>query len=977
MVSIQRKKGAPKSPTANFRTAVLAGVSLMTIAGLAMPAFAQTTQPSPGTGTGKGGANSDTMEDIIVTGIIGSLQRNLDIKREADGIVDAISAEDIGKFPDSNVAASMQRIPGVSISRGTSSMGGVPTSTGDATAITVRGFGPSFNETLFDGRVSASAASSGRGFDFSSVSSDFVGQIDVLKSPDASLSAGAIGATVNIKFPKPLEHSGFRATGSVSGSYASDADGASPNGAFLVSDTFAHDTFGILLAAGFNETQTLGNHVNSQGWIGTTSDKFGSLASGTPSGVPAWFIQDYGLYQEHSDTIRKSGRLALQWQPSDQLEITLNDDFQREDAHQNQYGYSIWFNSGALQNVKLNSNGSVTDFVQPNTPTDFQAQYNSQVLQNNLYGLNVKWTPTNNWKITVDAARSESWQNPGDQLTSLDADVGYGSCASGTCINTNNVGITGVAAGALPYPTVYGPNGDASHFTNGFIGSHVFPMSSTRNYNVIDQGKAEAEWKSGDTTIRFGMQYIDNKEDLSSYDTFTNSDWQAYSGYGPASGSPTGVALPQDWFTKTFSTSNFIPGFANNGNLPPQILMANPGQILNYLQSLGNPQTKNIPGFNYGCCTPPFDGTYRLILSPGSKRDIEEETFAPYVAATFKTQVADMPLKVNVGAREEITHVTSSGLGQTPTAFTVTPGDKTAFTVAYGPVTTVSGTNNYQFLLPNLDLTLGVTDDLQVRFNASRTLTRPPLNNMTPVYSISTQRVGTVSASGGNPQLMPYLSDNVDIGAEYYYQRNSYVAIDGFMKSVTNFVVGGTSQKSFAGVLDPTTGKDVQYAYSTYLNGPSAQVYGLEMSIQHVFDDTGFGFQANATVVGTDKPYDPNNLSVSGFAVTGLANSANFVGFYDKYGFQARVAVNWRDEYLDHFGQAQGGSIYGSEPTFVDAAWEVDFSTSYDINEYVSVYFEALNLTNETYSTHGRYKEQLLDAVAYGQRYTVGAHFKY
>ncbi|WP_211115215.1 TonB-dependent receptor [Nitrospirillum amazonense] len=963
-----------KSPAANFRTAVLASVSLITIAGLATPAFAQTTQPSPD----KGGANSDTMEDIIVTGIIGSLQRNLDIKREADGIVDAISAEDIGKFPDSNVAASMQRIPGVSISRGTSSMGGVPTSTGDATAITVRGFGPSFNETLFDGRVSASAASSGRGFDFSSVSSDFIGQIDVLKSPDASLSAGAIGATVNIKFPKPLEHSGFRAAGSVSGSYASDADGASPNGAILVSDTFAHDTFGILLAAGFNETQTLGNHVNSQGWIGTTSDKFGSLASGTPSGVPAWFIQDYGLYQEHSDTIRKSGRLALQWQPSDQLEITLNDDFQREDAHQNQYGYSIWFNSGNLQNVKLNSNGSVVDFVQPNTPTDFQAQYNSQVLENNLYGLNIKWTPTNNWKITVDAARSESWQNPDGQLTSLDADVGYGYCnKAGVCTNTNNVGITGVGAGSLPYPTVYGPNGDTSHFTNGFIGSHVFPMSSTRNYNVIDQGKAEAEWKSGDTTIRFGMQYIDNKENLASYDTFTNSDWQAYSGYGPASGSPTGVALPQDWFTKTFSTANFIPGFANNGNLPPQILMANPGQILNYLQGLGNPQTKNIPGFNTGCCTPPFDGTYRLILSPGSLRNIEEETFAPYLAATFKTQVADMPLKVNMGVREEITHVISSGLGQSPTAFRVTPGDPTAFTIDYGPTSTFSATNNYQYMLPNLDLTLGVTDDLQVRFNASRTLTRPPLNYMTPTYSIGTQRVGTVSASGGNTALMPYLSDNLDLGAEYYYQRNSYVSIDGFMKSVSNFIIGNTAQKTFAGVIDPTTGAPVQYSFSSYINSPTAQVYGLEMAIQHVFGDTGFGFQANATVVGTDKPYDPNNLAVSNFAVTGLANSANFVGFFDKYGFQARIAVNWRDEYLDHFGQAQGGSIYGSEPTFVDPAWEVDFSTSYDINEYVSVYFEALNLTNETYSTHGRYKEQLLDAVAYGQRYTFGAHFKY
>ncbi|MDE1146155.1 MAG: TonB-dependent receptor [Azospirillaceae bacterium] len=941
----------------------------MTISVIASPALAQQTDPNAK------GTDPDEISEIVVTGIIGSLQRNMDIKREAEGLVDAISAEDIGKFPDSNVAASMQRIPGVSISRGTSSMGGVPTSTGDATAITVRGFGPSFNETLFDGRVSASAASSGRGFDFSSVSSDFVGQIDVLKSPDATLSAGAIGATVNIKFPKPLDHSGLKIAGSVSGSYGTDADGASPNGALLVSDTFAHDTFGILVAAGYNETQTLGNHVNTQGWIGTTAGQFAS-APGVNPNTPAWFIQDYGIYQEHSDTTRKSARLALQWQPSDKLEVTLNDDFQREDSHQNQYGYSIWFNAGSLNDVKLNQNGSVTSFVQNNTPTDFQAQYNAEVLQNNLYGLNVKWTPTDTIKVTIDGARSEAWQNPGGQLTSLDADVGYGSCASGTCINTNNVGIIGIAPGSLPYPTVWGPGGNTAQFTNGFIGSHVLPMTSTQNYNVIDQAKVEGEWHSGDVSIRFGTQYIDNKEDLSSYTSFANNDWQAYSGYGPASGSTSGVALPQSWFSKTFSTANFIPGFANNGNLPPQILQFNPYQVLNYLQSLGNPQTKTIAGANTTCCTPAFDGIYRMILDPGSKRDIEEETVAPYLAATVKTKIADMPLRINLGVREEITHVTSAGLGQTPTAFTVSPGDKTAFTVAYGPVAAVSGTNNYQYLLPNLDLTLGVTDDLQVRFNASRTLTRPPLNDMTPVYSLTTQRVGTVSASGGNPSLLPYLSDNLDLSAEYYYQRNSYVSLDGFVKSVSNFVVGGTSQKTFAGVTDPTTGSDVQYSYSTYVNGPTAQIYGLEMAIQHVFDDSGFGFQANATIVGTNKPYNPNDLSVSGFAVTGLANSANFVGFYDKYGFQARVSVNWRDEYLDHFGQQQGGSIYGSEPTFVDPAWEVDFSTSYDVDEHFSVYFEALNLTNETYSTHGRYKEQLLDAVAYGQRYTLGFHFK-
>ena len=117
-------------------------------------------------------------------------------------------------------------------------------------------------------------------------------------------------------------------------------------------------------------------------------------------------------------------------------------------------------------------------------------------------------------------------------------------------------------------------------------------------------------------------------------------------------------------------------------------------------------------------------------------------------------------------------------------------------------------------------------------------------------------------------------------------------------------------------------------------------------------------------------------MTTSGFAVTGLADSANLVGFYEKAGFQARVALNWRDEYLDHFGQQQNGGRFGTEPTFVNASTTVDFSTSWQFTPSMDVYFEALNLTDETYSTHGRFKEQVLDIVDFGRRYTLGVHFR-
>ena len=149
--------------------------------------------------------SSNDIETVTSTGLISSLQRNLEIKRNAPGLVDAISAEDVGKFPDVDIAAALQHVPGITVSRA---------SNGTQTGITVRGFGPQFNQTLQDGRMATSA--SGRTFDFSTEGADFVSQVDVNKTPDASLSSGAIGATVNIKYPKPFDHPGFRIVGSAS-----------------------------------------------------------------------------------------------------------------------------------------------------------------------------------------------------------------------------------------------------------------------------------------------------------------------------------------------------------------------------------------------------------------------------------------------------------------------------------------------------------------------------------------------------------------------------------------------------------------------------------------------------------------------------------------------------------------------------------------------------------------------------------------
>jgi iron complex outermembrane recepter protein len=978
------------------------GASTLTWSALSAPSNA--AGPAAGPATGPTNAVDTELTEITVTGYRASIQQSLDIKRNSDGIVDAISAEDIGKFPDSNLATAMERIPGVTVSRAAVALTGTggTSSGGGSTQITVRGFGPQFNETLFDGRQVPTALGntiSARGFDFGSLGSDFVGQVDVLKTPDASLSSGSIGATVNIKYPKPFDHLGLQLAGSVSGNESTGENKAKPNAGVLFSDTFADDRFGILIDGAYADSVVRGNHINVQGWEGGNPGQTppgglapcqlagaapcpyppGSpptgvtpVASATPS-IKDWFIQDYGIYQEHTEDKRIGGRLVLQARPVDGVELTLDDNYSQEKLVQQQYGFSAWFNNGALTNVTQAPDGTVTSFVQTGTPTDFQAQINQAVIQNNTVGFNVKWDASEHASYLFDAYTAIAKLNPAGQY-GVDSDVGYGNGPNGT-----SLGIVVPGGHNLPYPVGYGPGGDAANFVNpAYIGSHVVVESYNQNKDSINQFKLEGRWGDESVKFKYGLQFTHDHEQLRQF-TDLPYTWQMYAGYGPKPIGSGGVApIPANLISNTFSTgSNFINGWGNGGRLPPAIIAANGWAVLNYLQSL------NGAGQNVGACSnlsgpTPCTGKYIMYQNLGGSQDVTENTVSPYLNMATTVKVVDLPLKVNLGVRYENTHVISAGVSSLPTgALYILPTDHTAYGFNPTPPIGITTKSDYRYMLPNIDLSLAVTDSVKVRFDASRTLTRAPLSYLTPDLNVPAgQRIGALNATGGNPTLLPFLSDNLDFGAEWYYAPNSYVSADGFVKEVTNFIVGGTRTQTINGVTLPDGVTPANFAVTSQVNGPSAEVRGLELSVQHVFGDSGFGLQANATFVSTNKPYDPNSTALSGFAVTGLANSYNFIPFYDKYGFQARVAVNHRAEYLQNFGQTQNNSQFGTEPTFVNAATYVDFSTSYEINKHFNVYFEALNLTDQAYATHGRFSEQVLDVVDTGRTFTLGIHAK-
>src|SRR3954471_14298425 len=374
-----------------IKTALASASGLLALAS-ALPAMGQATNTAA--------ANSQELEEVIVTGIRGSLQRNLDVKRESSGVVDTISAEDIGKFPDSNVAASLQRVPGVSIQRSGTR--------GEPTGITVRGFGGDFNETLYDGRR-ISTATGGRSVDFSTVGADFVGSLTVMKTPDVSLSASSIGATVNIAFPKPFDHPGMRLAASVSGSEQEEAGSVQPTAGVLFSDTFADDTLGLLADAIYTKRETDANRVFVSGWEGgkfapcqlTSVCNPGDLDDADKT-IVGWWQQQYGAEQSQVTDERIDGRIAFQWRPSDDTLLTLDDNFSRQRLETNTYGFGLWFGLNDLRSVQLDDNGTVTDYRQAGTPLELNGGTEHRELRTNQIGLNLKHSVSESLSLEAD-----------------------------------------------------------------------------------------------------------------------------------------------------------------------------------------------------------------------------------------------------------------------------------------------------------------------------------------------------------------------------------------------------------------------------------------------------------------------------------------------------------------------------------------------------------------------------------------------
>ena len=398
---------------------------------------------------------------------------------------------------------------------------------------------------------------------------------------------------------------------------------------------------------------------------------------------------------------------------------------------------------------------------------------------------------------------------------------------------------------------------------------------------------------------------------------------------------------------------------------------------------------------------------------------VEEETISLYVSTAWNFVVSDYDVQVNLGVRYEETDIVSPAKSRVAEQVYWAGGSEwiTQF-ASGGELVEVDFEGEYDLLLPMLDIKVDLSDDLVARASWGQTITRPTLGDMLGNLSLtSSPKLNSRSGSRGNPNLQPFKSTNIDLTLEYYYDEASYAAIGLFWKDVDDWIDNAEVKTTFEGLHDvylgqrwnsavaaitgrgeqatdsaiyneivangvgigennrilPDAATDplIEWTISSPENVGARKVNGIELSIQHLFGESGFGAGFNATFVDGDVEYDNYQLA-SQAVLSGLSDSANLQGFYEKDGLSVKVTGAWRDQYL--IGQGLPDA-QGAPPQYAEEYLQWDLSVNYEVNESMTVFFEGVNLTNETERTFSRFESQFLSAAQYGPRYTVG--FRY
>ncbi|GAB3021021.1 TonB-dependent receptor [Bowmanella dokdonensis] len=932
-------------------------------------------------------SSANEVEVIQVSGIRSSMIRAMDIKRSSDGVVDAISAEDIGKFPDTNLAESLQRITGVSIDR----------QNGEGSKVTVRGFGPDFNLVLLNNRTMPTAQVAGestRSFEFANLASDSVSSVEIYKTGKADIASGGIGSTINIRTARPFESKTLIASIGVKGHHdtsVESGDNLTPEVSGIFSNTFLDDTFGVGFSASYQKRDSNTKRATIDGWRQNIHGDLNPNAvvedeNQNPYGN-TFYARNIGFASQDTERERTNAQLVLQYAPGEDLEITADYTYSQLEDFSNSDTWGLWFSGpGNATYAHINENGTFDRVTEVGGDYSGTMHQNAAKNKNTSLGLNINWQASDQLELTLDLHDSKAISNGalGNDADNIFFIMGALNIEDKT-YDASQTEIPLLSANYVNLNPAGEPHMLPEHYASLFAG-----VRAGRNETDVQQAQFDGKWlnQSEDAlaSLDFGLSYTAMKTHaLGSYTGPISAGW-----YG-------NMGLWEDDVEYVGLGSDFLADFSGGGSQM---------QIPYYYtfdQTAAMQKAQDL-----------YDVEY--VAAPWQDdHEIEEKTTAAYVQANIESEFNGMPLDIVAGLRYEETDVTASSMQKeaqqlvwlNPTEWQTLFADEFSFS---------HETHSYKEFLPNLDMSLEVSDDWIARFSYSKTITRPSLGAMRATTSLTPiPKVGSRTGFAGNPALKPYRSNNLDIAVEYYYDDASYLSVGWFNKEVENFLMNTISEVQFDHLRDPFEGPAAQQARAELIannqtpsdeavfqwlidngfgndldrveqsaddpiatwniskpnNVEDLNIHGWELAWQHWLWDTGLGFSLNYTAVTGDTKYDVERTDEQ-FALPGLSDSANFAVFYEDAGWQARLAYNWRDDFLSAMGQAEAG---GPAPQFTEAYGQLDMSVSYQFNDELVVFFEGINLLEQEKRVHGRYQEQMLLAQQNDARYALGVRY--
>ena len=857
------------------------------------------------------------MDAIVVHGIRASLKASLDTKRDANAIVDAITAEDIGKFPNTNVAEAMVMVPGVTLDR----------RFGQGERVSIDGTDPSLNMSFLDGHPVSQAIwlygeQPNRGFDYTLLAPEILGRLEIFKSSEARLPEGSLGGTVMMHTRQPLDLDANAIAGSIGYNYNDQASGGKPNASVLYNWKNTDETFGFNIAAQHYEERVdrqgieiFGYHPVSE-YAAVSPAVAAQVASGAldadalvPDEINAGYFQQTRK--------RNSAVVNLQFKPSEQFDATLSALYIKEsfdNYNQSVYNYLHWNPAAmaAVDSLTQGANGLVTGGHSSGAGAGiiYDNQLRTSEVTTKGFDLRAAYHGEG-WNLSGQAGTSKS-DNPKISQYLLEP-VYFGDFSWDA---RRGYSFDDPAAGR-----------DPANWGGGWLGNNgVFFAHAKDSYGQLDFSKNF----SGSFLNRLlvGVRYTKHDE---------NYGLNVYGGVRPGTLADVGVIDPTDILGEF---SGFSRDQANH-------LQVGAGNILAWIRN-SNLDFAHPDAGSY------LNNTWALT----------QKNTAAYAQLDFGGDA----WRGNVGVRYVHTLTEGSGFnlpGSVPPALPPQPG---------WYQTRESSENNW---LPSFNLAFDATPDVVLRLSGAEVIAWAPYNQMVNNTFLNDT---VLTGSGGNAGLSPYKAVNFNLSAEWYFAEQSVLAGSVFFKHVLNYIdtipnverhynsIRDTDPAQWAALVGSngcTADGFCDYSVSRPRNAGSAKIKGLTLTYQQAFGETGFGVVANYTYAdgetshGTPMPYQSRD-------------SISVGPYYENGPFSARLNYNWRSHYL------AGGYVAGAPPAVVGSYADLGFSLGWRFNQNLMLSFDGMNLLNEKYHQYAvGNKDQLFGEYTMGRRYMANLRFNF